>query len=77
MFSKYADSIEKLTTGYWGILTLVTIVAAGLGALYFLYKMREHHIIGRIWGFIVGIIHGLASILKLYNPALVYLLLHI
>ena len=70
VLSNYTDSIQKLTTGYWGVLLLVTAAAAGLGGMYFLYRMREHHIIGRIWSFIVGIIHGLASILKLDNPLL-------
>jgi hypothetical protein len=70
VLSNYAGYIDKLTTGYWGIMLLITATAMGLGALYFLYKLREHHIIGKVWTFIVGIVHGLASILKLDNPLL-------
>jgi hypothetical protein len=32
--------------------------------------MRDHHILGKVWSFITGILHGLASILKLDNPLL-------
>lgn len=70
ILASYADGINKLTTGYWGILVVISLLAIGLGGLYFLYRLREHHIIGRIWQFLVGILHGLASILKLDNPLL-------
>jgi uncharacterized membrane protein YbhN (UPF0104 family) len=32
--------------------------------------MRDHHILGRVWAFLMGIFHGLASISKLDNPLL-------
>ena len=70
VLSNYAGTIDKLTTGYWGIVLLITAVAAGLGLIYLLYRLREHHIIGKVWNFLMGIMHGLASVLKLDNPLL-------
>jgi uncharacterized protein (TIRG00374 family) len=70
ILSHYAGTVHQLTTGYVGILLIVVLIAAGAGVLYFLYRMREHPILGRVWGFIAGIMHGLASISKLDNPLL-------
>ena len=70
VLSNYAGTIDKLTTGYWGIVLLITAVAAGVGLVYLLYRLRGHHIIGKVWSFLMGIMHGLASVLKLDNPLL-------
>ena len=70
ILSHYSGTIHQFTTGYMGILALVVVAAAGCGFLYFLYRMREHHIIGRVWTFITGILHGLASIFRLDRPFL-------
>jgi uncharacterized protein (TIRG00374 family) len=70
ILAHYSGNIKQLTTGYGGILLIVAIVTLGSGLLYFLYYMRDHHILGKVWSFITGILHGLASILKLDNPLL-------
>jgi uncharacterized protein (TIRG00374 family) len=70
ILSHYTGSIQMFTKGYWGILLIITVVAMGLGGFYFLYRLREHHIIGKVWTFLMGIVHGLASVLKLDNPLL-------
>ena len=70
VLSNYAGTIDKLTTGYWGIVLLIIAMAAGLGLVYLLYRLRGHHIIGKVWSFLMGIMHGLASVLKLDNPLL-------
>jgi len=70
ILSHYSGTFKLFTSGYGAILLLVALVAVGLGGLYFLYTMREHPILGKVWGFIAGILHGLASISKLDNPLL-------
>jgi hypothetical protein len=66
----YSGSLEVLTTGYFGIVMLLTLIAAGAGFIYFLYRMREHPILGKVWHFGMGILHGLASVLRLERPIL-------
>lgn len=70
ILSHYSVLLHRLTSGVGGILLLGIIVAAGLGLLYFLYRMREHPVLGKVWSFIEGILHGLASVLRLDNPLL-------
>ena len=70
ILAHYSGSINQLTTGYGGVLLILAAITIGGGGLYFLYYMREHHILGKVWSFITGILHGLASILKLDNPLL-------
>jgi len=70
ILAHYSGSIKQLTTGYGGILLLVGAITLGSSLLYFFYYMRGHHILGKVWSFITGIMHGLASILKLDNPLL-------
>ncbi len=70
ILAHYSGTINQLTSGYKGILLLLMLLIAGIGFLYFLYRMREHTILGKVWRFIAGIMHGLASILKLDNPLL-------
>ena len=70
ILSHYSGSIKQLTTGYGGIMLIVAMITVGSALLYFLYYMRDHHILGKVWQFITGILHGLASILKLDNPLL-------
>ena len=62
--------MSRFTTGYSGILIIIGLMTIGTAILYSLYTMREHHILGRVWSFISGILHGLASVLKLDNPLL-------
>jgi len=66
----YSGSIHQFTTGYLGIVLIVALITLGGGFFYFLYYMRDHHILGKVWKFISGILNGLASILKLDNPLL-------
>ena len=70
ILAHYSGSIKQLTSGYGGIMLIVAMITIGSGLLYFLYYMRDHHILGKVWKFIIGIFHGLASILKLDNPML-------
>jgi uncharacterized protein (TIRG00374 family) len=70
VLSHYSDTIHQLTSGYKGILLIIVVLLAGIGFFYFLYRMREHSILGIVWRFIAGIMHGLASISKLDNPLL-------
>jgi uncharacterized protein (TIRG00374 family) len=70
ILSHYSQSIHKLTTGYWGILAIIVLIGAGAGFLYFMYRMKSHHLLGKGWSFLTGLVHGLASILKLDNPLL-------
>jgi len=70
ILSHYSGTINQFTSGYGGILLIVALITVGGGGLYFLYYMRDHHILGRVWSFITGILHGLASISRLDNPLL-------
>jgi len=49
---------------------LVLAVIAGICGLIFLYKQREHPMLGKVWLFIKGMFDGLASIGRLNNPVL-------
>jgi uncharacterized protein (TIRG00374 family) len=70
ILSHYSGTAKYFTSGYGGILLLISLIAINAGFLYFLYRMREHSILGKVWRFIAGIADGLASILKLDNPFL-------
>jgi uncharacterized membrane protein YbhN (UPF0104 family) len=70
ILSHYSGTAKSFTTGYLGIIALVGLIAVVAGIIYFLYRMREHRILGKVWNFGMGILNGLASILKLDNPLL-------
>ena len=66
ILAHYSQSLSGGST----LLILAVLAIVGVGGLYFLYYMRDHHILGKVWQFIVGIIHGLSSIGRLNNPML-------
>jgi uncharacterized protein (TIRG00374 family) len=70
ILSHYSGTVRQITTGYLGIIALVSLVAVSVGVIYFFYRWREHHILGKVWSFGLGILNGLASILKLDKPLL-------
>jgi hypothetical protein len=61
---------QKLSSSYLMILTGAVALLLMMCGLYFLYKMKEHPLVARIWQFGQGIIHGLLSIRNLKNPIL-------
>ena len=52
------------------LVLLLVLVVLGLVGFYLLYRMRSNPLIGKVWGFIKGILDGLLSIGKLKNPLL-------
>lgn len=70
ILAHYSDTLRPLTTGYGGALLVIALITIGGGGLYFFYYMRDHHILGKVWNFITGILDGLASISKLDSPLL-------
>lgn len=70
ILAHYSGTVNQFTTGYMGIIVIVALITLGSGFFYFLYYMKDHHILGKVWNFLTGILHGLASISKLDNPVL-------
>jgi glycosyltransferase 2 family protein len=70
ILAHYSGTVNQFTTGYMGIIVIVALITLSSAFFYFLYYMKDHHILGKVWRFLTGILHGLASISKLDNPIL-------
>lgn len=66
----YASLFRQLSTGTNGIFMVLVLLFLLVGFFFLLYWLREHHIFGRLWRFLTGILHGLASIVRLEQPLL-------
>ena len=60
--------VDKWTHGPMLLLLITSVFVIGGGGLYLLYRMREHPVVAKVWGFAVGIWQGLISITKLERP---------